>query len=72
MKLIVLFGFESGGEKNPCLTYDSRPDEATKEPVGRFESDKRRRMYVSEKESIGTSVGRRSSSVSRALTAFFR
>lgn len=54
---MVLLGFESGGEKKPCLTYDSSAEDATNEPVGRFESDKRRRMYVS---SIAVDVGRRS------------
>jgi hypothetical protein len=27
-------------EKNPCLAYDSNPDEATKPPVGKLESSR--------------------------------
>jgi hypothetical protein len=44
MKLMVA---ESGLDAKPCLTYDSRPEEATKEPVGRLLSERRSRMYAS-------------------------
>jgi hypothetical protein len=29
---------KDGRPKKPCLTYDSRPEDDTKPPVGRFES----------------------------------
>ncbi|KAF9238772.1 AFG1-like ATPase [Melanogaster broomeanus] len=32
-------------ERKPCVVYDSRPDDATNEPVGRFESASRRRIF---------------------------
>jgi len=44
----------------PCWIHDSRPDEATKPPVGRFESDRRRRRYCSSDEgALGGAACRR-------------
>jgi hypothetical protein len=45
-------GAPSGGGRcrKPCETYDSRPDEATNPPVGRFESLSSQRRYDSSAE----------------------
>lgn len=47
---------ESGerSEKKPCLMYDSSPDEATNDPVGRLASDSSNRRYASLAASAGS------------------